>query len=159
MGCRKERHRWQRGRESKKNRSRKGKGSCSLPSRPPFSRVTLRDVNYRAIWRHRRRRDTPLDISILENCAANRMLRVRVAHASSSGRSSRRYTYIHARGPPPRARANTRVCLCVCVAISSKLQYKGEIECNELNMKRCAYFLNFCSFTWPRIERYNSDII
>lgn len=94
------------------------------------------------------RRDTPLDISILENCAANRMLRVRAAHASSSGRSSRRYTYIHARGPP-RARANTRVC--VCVAISSKLQYKEEIECND-EREKMRILLEFLFLYLIRIE-------
>lgn len=82
------------------------------------------------------------------------MLRVRAAHASSSGRSSRRYTYIHARGPP-RARANTRVYVCVyvcvSVAISSKLQYKEEIECND-EREKMRILLEFLFLYLIRIE-------
>lgn len=80
-------------------KGKKRKGSCNLSSRsrPPswgWLSETLTTVLFEDVVVDRR--DIPLDISILENCAANRMLRVRVARASWSGRSSRRYIYIHA---------------------------------------------------------------
>lgn len=98
--------------EESRWKGKERKGSCNLSSRsrhPSWGWLseTLTTVLFEDIVVDRR--DTPLDISILENCAANRMLRVRVARASWSGRSSRRYIYTRMSILCSRGRTHTHV--------------------------------------------------